>query len=124
MNEKIENNLDQIIAYLHEGVKTAGDFVVEQTPLLVQEILTYNLIYHGSLMGLGIFIAVMMISLTLRFWPKIDWDDGDHVMSFLIGSIAGWGLSLGLIFCNIFVVIKIIFAPRLYLLEYISGLIK
>lgn len=89
MNKKIENNLDQIIAYLHEGIKTAGDFAMEQTPLLIQEILTYNLILHGTLVGLGIFIAVMLISLTLYFWPKINWENENHQVIVVVGNVVG-----------------------------------
>ena len=124
MNEKIENNIEQILNYIHNGIKNAGDFVVEQTPLLVQEILTYNLIFHGSLVGIGIFIAVMLISLTLYFWPKINWKDVDQVMILMFGNLFGWATSIVLILINVFTVIKIIFAPRLYLIEYVSDLIK
>ena len=124
MNEKIENNIEQILNYLQEGVETAGSFVVEQTPLLIQEILTYNLIFHGILVGFGILIAVTLISITLYVLPKLDRNNVDQVMTFIIGNLLGWGASIALIFCNVFAAIKIYFAPRLYLLEYVSDLIK
>ena len=124
MNEKIENNIEEILNYIHNGIKNAGDFVVEQTPLLIQEILTYNLIFHGSLVGVGVFIIFVAICFSLYFIRKIDWKDDNHVIPFVIFNAFVWFVSLCLVFKNIFVVVKIYFAPRIYLLEYVSDLIK
>ena len=122
MNEKIENNIEQILNYLQEGVQTAGSFVAEQTPLLIQEILSYHLLYHGTWLSIGVLLLLSVIFCFVYFARKIDWSDG--IESIYLLGVIGFVASIGIILGNVFTFIKIIVAPRLYLLEYVSDLIK
>lgn len=123
MNQKLIENLDQILAWVETGMKQGGDFVAREAPILVQEILTYYSIYHLAFML--IFIAAAAICFTSacklhKIAPGVDYDligmlrifSGAGSVGFLIGTII-----------NLFTYLKIIYAPRLYLLETIGRII-
>jgi 3-deoxy-D-arabino-heptulosonate 7-phosphate (DAHP) synthase len=57
INHTIQENLDILLNYIQSGVETAGGFIAEQTPLLIQEILSFKFIEHllFSLLYFGLF---------------------------------------------------------------------
>lgn len=65
MNEKIEQNIDKILQALIDATEKSADFVGDQAPLLVQEIILYkgSAYIIGALFMFLVFL-VMMIFLT------------------------------------------------------------
>ena len=125
--EKVASMSDTAIAKALADVDATESFVVEQAPLLVQEILNWgfaeNLI-HGVLWG--VFGAGLMYGTckAVRFLDKSDNRDSDIAISFVV-IFGGGGSVLSLIgsFCYFLTMVKIIVAPRLYLLETFSDLL-
>lgn len=121
MNEEIKTealaSINQLISYIQTGAKQAGDFVVEQTPLLVQEILTYNGIISGGLSLLGVVLFIVGVIVVFKSkWDEPRLTNIPFVILAVISQVVFWE--------NIGTFLKITFAPRLYLIEYVSELIK
>lgn len=122
MKVEAEQQLNELVEYISTSVKTAGDFVMEQRPLLVQEILTYNGIVSGGLSLLGsILFIIAIIGLLKINWERIKEVDGAVLVQFSL-SMLSILISPFVFWYNIFTFLKITFAPRLYLLEYVKDL--
>ncbi|KKN92474.1 hypothetical protein LCGC14_0209650 [marine sediment metagenome] len=127
MNEVTEKLLVQggeAIAKVMEYVESTESFVVEQAPLLVQEILTYSLFYNGVwsvFWGLA-FGGVMYA--TVKLWRILDTSKNgeDPCFAFMLGLFGGGATLAGFLVC-LFTVAKIILAPRLFLMEQLKGLL-
>lgn len=111
MKEELLKNLLGVIDYIKQGT----DFVVDQAPLYVQEFLQYRLALHTfwiimSLIGIGLSIWLLIIFIK---YCKVETDDyfpcvipGFIITGFVCSFIA-----------NSVYVLKIYFAPRVYLID-------
>jgi uncharacterized membrane protein YoaK (UPF0700 family) len=127
MNEQLTQlatqGFDKAMTYL----QATEDFVVEQAPLLVQEILHYGLAHNSVLMVLCfIFLAVAGYLCYKCFKRAAECSEVYEAEApAMIGSviaIIGLGATAGFI-VNLMCVLKIVFAPRLYLIEELRRLL-
>ncbi len=122
---ELVSNTNAALTVALEYVKTAESFVVEQAPLFIQELLAYNLAYSVFwCVFCALFIGVVVFGVVKLF--KIT-KGGDMNEPRFFGSVfavfvASWP-TIGL-FENLFTAMKITLAPRLFLLEELSRLIR
>lgn len=124
MNETLNEVTTRGIAVALEYIETAESFVVEQAPLLVQEVLTYGLVEAC----ISAFITTALAFLfgfggyrLAKYAMKERCEEG----AFFAG-LSGGGMVIGCTvstFTDFFTIAKIIFAPRLYLLEKLQSLL-
>lgn len=118
--EEITNVLPTLISRLEK----AEDFVLEQTPIVVQELLAWNFTLSLTMFCLTLLIGPTVCYLFLgpirRAEDRRDHDGGP--MSFTAG-VLGVVLTL-LLLCGNLTWLKITIAPRVWLLEYASELVK
>ena len=112
MNQKLTEALTNLL----QSAVAGKDFVVEQAPDVVQQLLTYTFVYEFALMLVGIGIIVMSYTFANKYAKK---SDG---MSYLAGLIAG-GAGSTLTLANLGW-IKVWLAPKLFVLEYAASLVK
>lgn len=108
------------------GVAQAVDFALQQTPLVVQEFLSwkmgdaiFNCIFYSIavIILLSIFIWAMKKVKVLRFH-----DDITIVYSFILVFCIGLAVASTItIKSNVETIIKIKLAPRVYIIEYVTG---
>jgi len=122
--QDIESRINSYLDTIESSVTTAGDFMLEQTPLVVQECLAWyfweSLIY--ALMYTSCSIVILWwISKVLN---RIDFKNlGDHPEIILLVVPFSLGVtSVIMAVENILAVFKVIVAPRVVLLEKISDL--
>ena len=128
MNE-LEKQLSKIVEQALNVAEKTGEFVMEQAPQLLQEFY----MWHTSKFILGILLGVTILLIgrfLSNFWSKKyngenkEWDEavlfgrvGEEVsmiVPFVVCSLIGT-----IILCiNIYNLIFIIVAPKLYLIEY------
>lgn len=141
MNENLDN---QIAAILKKGLEVAGktdDFVMNQAPELLREFYAW----HITSSILWIFISVFLIYSVFklsnlfgftdipknneegrykRVWGRYfrldSWGDvkDDIHRSFVMFRVTGYCLGFFILFFNVSILIKIIIAPKIYLIEY------
>lgn len=129
MNDELNKLMIEII----DQVKNTGDFVVEQMPDVISQLLVYQ--YYSNLFYLILGTVLMIISSTLFYKIKVlteecDKNNYDHDMVglyVLIGGLSGivFG-AIGVVnfFSAVDPLLKLTFAPKIYLIEYASRLIK
>lgn len=147
--EMINNNLQEIILWTKESAKATSDFVTEQAPLVVQEMIAWGIFENGfyaALYGvLGLACIIMVVFCIKRFRRQIqkinssqkdcncnDYEycenckDNIACMYMVIGSISGIASLFLLIACidNFMTCMYIYFAPRLYILDELSRYIN
>lgn len=121
---------------IYDGAKkvTASsiDFAEKQIPEVIQQVLVYNLIESiissvvGLLMAVGFIKAFLWLRNSyLEKKKESEWaDDTGYIMFGIFGGIFLGGGGLLCFLANILITLKIIFAPKLYLIEYAAKLIK
>jgi len=122
-----------VLSNVIEYVQDANNFVVEQTPMLCNEIINFGLIKAGILMTVYFVTVVMcyflgkkLINYMRAKEETIDWNSEDRSFFIFWGSVINYvgplPFAIGLII-ELINFAKIWFAPRLYILEYLTNLI-
>lgn len=129
LNERLLAGLDKVT----EWAEKTGDFVVDQAPLVVQEILRYN--FALSLIT-QVFCLLALTAIGVVFYKLLKcvpaWLDDEHTglpkmfISGMLALISGLGFipALVITFLKNGDWLQIWLAPRLYIIEYVSALIK
>jgi len=131
--ELILNNLDKFFGELLELLKSTANFTLEQAPLVFKEIIIYDGIIKN---GLGVLFGLFGIYCVLAF-PRVlsdalkYCDSGECkgeicvpkvIRTVLTGVLGIAGFIVGI--CSLLTLLKAIFAPRLYLIDYVTNLLK
>jgi len=115
---------EQLLEYVRQGV----DFTKEQAPLIVQETLRWGV--ADAQMGIALFTLlslVCLISVICAFRSKQvdrynDWHPARAIALFL--SVVGLTFFVPAIVINIWTLVQIHVAPRVYLLEHLPKLLS
>ena len=124
MDEELKDLATTGLTKALEYIETAESFVVEQAPLLVQEILSYGLV-STSMSALILFVLASGFGYGMYRGAKVAFNDDADEAGFvlaLVGACVSIGCTIGM-FKELFVVAKIVFAPRLYLLQELKSLL-
>ena len=126
MNEQLQQLAAQGFGTALQYLQATEVFVAEQTPLLVQEVLMFGLAKAILFTSIWVVLLLMIIVLAWYLCKKFYVDDGDGeliVFILFLGSIPAFCLFAGA--CNqILTICKIVFAPRLYLIEQFKQLMN
>ncbi len=122
MNEQVTTLVEKGVSKALAYIEQTETFVVEQAPLLVQEVLSYGLFTSLFWSGFWLLLCVGAVIGGVWVWRVIEKDGGDPRHGFLIILFGGGPTAAGFI-CNLFTAAKIIFAPRMYLLEQLKELL-
>lgn len=109
---------EEIIKKLSDYVEATGDFLLEQCPLLVQEIVIYERAF-GPFVAL---VGVVVVFFTVQWWKRISKKDARYdywaqIKGFIIAELIVFGSILFLYGVNN--TTKAWVAPRLLLMEKI-----
>lgn len=119
---------DELVAFLLESLKSSKDFLAEQIPEVAKEMLAWGTAYYS--VGVTCFaLAALLFLLLARFCCKrlAKEEDKDKreitIGVFLVSCVAILLFMLLTIYptCQL---LKIRFAPRLYLMEEITAMVK
>lgn len=125
MNETV----NQILTKLIESVTSVQNFVLEQAPDVIQQLLAWNF-YSGLIWGtIGILTSLVLVC--VFFKKYLPWTDTLNYVDKTPGLIFGafiFGLFLTISalvgICSLTEALKIYIAPKLWLIEYAAQLIK
>lgn len=130
MTEQLEQKLNESLTSLLEWVDTAGEFVSDQAPLVVNEILAWG-VTKETTQAVGVsLITLVVLMATSAVWAwkikkKINPIKQD-IPLLLMALVLGLTLSIGLCFTCVDEWLDVVYinvAPRLYILEQLKGLI-
>jgi hypothetical protein len=125
MNEQLSELVAQGFGKALSYVQATESFVAEQAPLLIQEVINYGLAYNGFLTVLWLVLGSAAIYTSVRLIKYANTkeaynDEGPAILGVFFG-VFGVGSIIGFL-CEVAIVLKIVFAPRLYLLEELGRL--
>ena len=127
MDEEIKAQIIPIIEGTKEGLAKAVDFLCEQSPILVKEILWWCGLESALYWLFGLLLVVFAaIVLGKRFIAGAHNLAEEQCDEFII--IAAWSIRIGtgvagLLFMANLTWLKILIAPRLFLLEFMKDAI-
>ena len=129
MNTETDKQIAEILKKGLEVAEKSGNFVIEQAPDLVKQLITYKTIETS----ICVLIEITLMYLIFRYFKylyKKNNEDSDFIEenSFHIGGILfspGVAIFMFITFItDISNLIQLIFAPKIYLLEYIAKLLS
>lgn len=127
MNDELQNKLTEVLGGIAEGVTQAKDFAVEQLPDVAQQYIMFGRMWETVMFVMLVAATGFFGWMFWRGWKTPDeasCRDADRgQMLIVFGSIPGVILA----FCTLVqvkAVLLVWFAPKLYLLQGIAGLVK
>ena len=125
----------QLAEVLKKGLETAektGNFIVEQAPDLIRQLLIWKTVEYSVCVIIGISLIVYFYRWTKKVAKEIK-ENEDNFEDYFVGSIANVFITFGqltfliigmiLIAENLQELIQIVFAPKIYLIEYSAKLL-
>ena len=117
MNKLLEQEAANILIALQESMAKGTSFVTEQAPIIVQQLVAYNIWSHTWLMYIFAILSILcFIIMVAALLPEMHGDL--PVWSFFM-----WLLFGGLSIYNWFSIHKLETAPNLWLMEYFSQIV-
>ena len=120
MNEATKQAIEQFIQKILAGAEAAGNFTTEQTPLLVQEWLRWQIVDSAFWLVVGLVILAVSLLTWKRSW-KISFDED---IPLIVANFTGVLLGSLMTVTNTFDLIKVLVAPRVVLLEKFADLVR
>ena len=118
---KLEDASVEAVQELVTYLKQAADFSVEQAPAIAQEFLAWSLLAHQVGLAVCAVVVAAMCVVFVAAWKWTDGSDGWVIASVIMG-IAGF-CALILAGDNIYQLIYLAHAPKVYLLEHLAKLL-
>lgn len=130
MNEQLEKQATELLEMLKNGIDTGVGLVQRELPIILQEVLRY---YFWVNLTVAIISGVALTVCCLGFRSSYKWHQTHNtyrdssalheMVQPVFGCIVGL-ISLVFLIASVMEIIQIAVAPRLFLIEYLSHLIK
>ena len=133
MNEQTEQALAEMLDKINNGIDSASSFTLEQLPDVLNQLLFFKTVYHGLLTVVGCVIMIACIWLFVwsliehknkKPWTKehsFDLASGQYV-GVVCGSGIGSLFSIMIFSVNLYYLLMVTLAPKIYLIEYAISL--
>lgn len=116
----LKEQATSMLQSLINAATQAGDFIKDQIPLVIQELLAYNTAYYAAWV---VICLAWCIFVTIKVWPwavkEADASDGFSFGCYALTMVP----IIPAVICA-FSLLKITLAPRVWLIEYAAGLVK
>ena len=129
MNAETDKQIAEILKKGLEAAEKSGNFVIEQAPDLVKQLITYKTV-ETSICVLIEITLMYLIVIYFKYLHKKNNEDSSfiegnsfHIGGMLISLVVAIFMFIAFI-ADISNLIQLIFAPKIYLLEYIAKLLS
>jgi len=127
MNET-DKQLAEILKKGLEIAEKTGNFIVEQAPDLIQQLLIWKTVQHSLTFIVGVVLTVAMYRVFKKIYNDKKSDDYDYFDGIWESPFTWFGLITGLLITicclsDFYNLIQIVFAPKIYLIEYSAKLL-
>lgn len=125
MNQKLQDSLAEVATFLLQWAKETKDFVSEQAPLVVREAIAYGRAletWESAALLIGLITGLVFLKRNYNkagFGLQVSSHDIKTVAGFILTAVGGVGTLI-----QTPDLIKVWFAPRIYLLEWAAELLK
>ena len=125
--DKTDEQLAEILKKSLEAAEKTGSFIIEQAPDIIQQLILWKTVQYSASVVIGVFLLYMLWKKYSSDKKKTDYYDSEDyflenpmriIMYFVLGAI-GFSLITGA-----YSLIQIVFAPKIFLIEYASKLLN
>lgn len=116
MSDQLNATLVSILQGFQVTAVNALQFVQQQAPELVKEIIIWGAVSSIYYMWLGAFFIVVGAIL----FATDAFNRFDYIGPSMIGTVL-FAIGILIVACNAYTYVQVIYAPKLYLIQYISG---
>ena len=118
MNESLQSKLVEILTSIQAATGKASDFALSQLPDIAQSYVLYGRISLTSAIVLSLIVVIVLMVVGVKWSNKID--DG---FPFFITFTASM-FPIGVILTQFYPMLLVWFAPKVWLLKELAGMIK
>lgn len=131
VEKSLKDNLPELVDWVKKTADSTGQFLQEQTPLLIQEYL--NWVFWDNLLSVVIILSIFIPSVIIscKSATKADFDDGapfsvHHLKVIIFGflSIITFFPAMFEVIPSIKEIVKVKTAPRVVIVEKLKELVK
>jgi len=120
--KKTDEVLSEIVKKALTVAEKTGDFVIEQTPLLLQEFYRWHIAKSSLSILISLFTVICILVLINKHRKyvakeELDMSDPECFFPRIFGWI-GFFVAVGFFISYVYDLAFILFAPKLYLIEY------
>lgn len=123
MDEQTKQTLNEYLSTLLDYAKKGTDFVAEQIPLVIQEKLSYDFAMNIITGILFLIPGICVWGIWYYYCTVEDWDSDEVIPATMLAGVFGTFSFIPAYF-YFMDAIKIYAAPRLYIIEWLSTLVK
>jgi len=132
MTPELQDKLASILGFLETSVQSAQQFAVDQAPDIVQQLLRWDFVESLTFFIIGVILLVISCRAIWLAHKKImasedcmmqDFDE-KMIAHLILALIAMLPVVIGTALATNLNWLKIWIAPKVYLLEYVSSLVK
>jgi hypothetical protein len=129
VNDELQSKLVEVLTGISEGVSQAKDFAVEQLPDVAQQYIMFGMVWETALLVILIALCVLFVWGTVWGFKNAtsnEFNTGQEEFGGMVGVISTVALITTMIFAigQLKPFLLVWFAPKLYLLQGIAGLVK
>lgn len=124
MSDEMREALEAYLTSLLESAEQGAAWTAEQVPLVIQEKLAFDFWWNVLWLAACPVLAFTTFRLAARSLRKVD-NSGDNDGWLFVGFVSGvaFFISVPLFFVATHDALQITLAPRLYIVEWIRGLL-
>lgn len=123
MKEQLEKELLNSLQTVKEYVSKTAEFASEQAPIVVEELIRFNLWHSGVLVLFSVFVMLAvpfaLLIATQRHYKE---KGNEDIFIFNLFSLIPLVIGSLVVFSEIKTLIMCLTAPRLFVIEYLRGL--
>ena len=120
MSEQMSKIVQEYLTKLLSAIESGATFTAEQVPIIIQEKLAFDFWWAVA----GLILGILLWLLYPRLWTSTaNIDDEDRGAVRFAGSAVITLVSGSLIIANSYNLLFILMAPRLYIIEWLRGML-
>ena len=119
----MSEQMDEVFGKLLEWLEATESFAQEQVPILLQEILAWKMASATAVLTISFGCMAAYFTMLIKAEKPLIRNQCDAVGVLTIVGILTTLISAIVFLVHLFTVLQIHFAPRVYLIEYMRGLL-
>lgn len=119
----LKEQATQMLQSLIASATQAGDFIKEQMPIVIKELLAFNTAKYAIYSAICAAIVIAYLTFIYKYWKKEYPRDSEDGIAILGGGVSMIAM-VAFVIEGAIPLLKITLAPRVWLIEYAASLVK
>lgn len=116
MKEQLQSKLVEVLTGLQTAVGKASDFAIDQLPDVAMQYIKFATVMHGAIFSIFAIATVLLVAVAIKAKNNFD----DICVGFAFASV----ITLIISCYNLYYLLLVTIAPKVFLIQEISRMIK